>query len=137
MGEGEGVSVHVDEGTSGIRGSLEGRSGALERMARVSELVWGAAPDGVIGAHGVLKSGADLFLPFEGVVDLERERERLRTEIERVTSLLQGTTRELDNASFVERAPAEVVDREREKARSQTERLASLREKLALFEGQG
>ena len=137
VGEGEGVSVYVDEGSSGIRGSLEGRSGALERMARVSELLWGAAPDGVIGAHGVLKSGAHVFLPFEGVVDLERERERLRSEIERATGLLQGTTRKLDNASFVERAPEEVVDREREKARSLTERLASLGEKLALFEGKG
>ncbi len=137
VGEGEGVAVHVDEGASTIRSSLEGRSGALDRMARVTELAWGAAPEGMIGAHAVLRSGADLFLPLEGVVDLDRERERLRAEIGRVSGQLEGTERKLTNASFVEKAPAEVVEREREKARSQAARLESLREKLALFEGQG
>lgn len=135
VGEGEGVTVHVAPGASRIRGALEGQAGPLERMARVTEVVWGGAPDGAIGAHAVLRSGADVFLPLEGVVDLDRERDRLRAEIDRLSGQLAGTEKKLANENFVTRAPSEVVEKERDKARSQQEQIASLQEKLDLLEG--
>ncbi|NNF39196.1 MAG: valine--tRNA ligase [Gemmatimonadetes bacterium] len=135
VGEGEGVQVVIDAGASGLAAALDGQEKVLERMARVTALEWGTAPGGAIGAHAVLRSGADVFLPLEGVVDLEREKDRLRQEIERTAKQLGGTEKKLDNENFVSRAPAEVVEREREKARSQSERLNSLKEKLAMFEG--
>ncbi len=135
VGEGEGVTVHVDPGSSRVRAALEGQEGPLERMARVTELVWGGAPEGSIGAHAVLRSGADVFLPLEGVVDLDREKARLRAEIERISAQLASTEKKLANENFVTRAPADVVEKEREKARSQAEQIAGLRHKLGLFEG--
>ncbi|MEK9506768.1 valine--tRNA ligase [Gaopeijia maritima] len=135
VGEGEGITVHVDEGDSGLRATLGDQMGPLERMGRVTELRWAPAPEGAIGAHAVLRSGADLFLPLEGVVDLEKERQRLRDEIERIEGRRASTRKKLDNANFVDRAPAEVVEKEREKLRTATEQLAGLREKLDLLEG--
>lgn len=135
VGEGEGITVHVDEGDSGLRATLGDQTGPLERMGRVTALTWGPAPEGAIGAHAVLRSGADLFLPLEGVVDLEKERQRLREEIQRIEGRRASTLKKLDNANFVDRAPAEVVEKERDKLRTATEQLAGLREKLDLLEG--
>jgi valyl-tRNA synthetase len=93
--------------------------------ARVRE---GAAEDGAgMGAHAVLRSGAELVVPLEGLIDVRRESERLRGELERVGGLLEVTEKRLANEDFVTKAPAEVVEREREKGdslRDQRERLA-------------
>jgi valyl-tRNA synthetase len=79
------------------------------------------------GAHAVLQSGAELFLPLEDLIDVDRERGRLREELDRVERLLASTTARLGSEQFVTRAPAEVVAREREKEaslRDQRDRLA-------------
>jgi valyl-tRNA synthetase len=53
-----------------------------------------------------------------GVIDLDVERNRLRKENERLTSLIDATERKLANESFVTRAKPEVVAAEREKLAS-------------------
>jgi valyl-tRNA synthetase len=81
-----------------------------------------------MGAHAVLKSGADLFLPLAGIIDVDQERQRLTKELERVEGQLRGTEARLGSEQFTARAPADIVAREREKAdslRDQRERLAA------------
>jgi valyl-tRNA synthetase len=91
---------------------------------------------GGVGAHAVLTDGTEVFIPLEGVIDLDRERERLAGEIRRLEGQLTGVQKKLDNGHFVQRAPQEVVEREREKARSFGEQLDKLRVKLSgLSEG--
>jgi valyl-tRNA synthetase len=59
-------------------------AGALS-LARLSSLsVEGSIPSGIPGAHAVLRSGVELFLPLEGVVDIERERSRITAELDRL-----------------------------------------------------
>jgi valyl-tRNA synthetase len=60
--------------------------------------------------------GVEMHVPLAGLVDIAAERARLAKEIERVRKELAGVRRKLDNASFLERAPEEIVDKEREKA---------------------
>lgn len=105
----------------------------LGRIDAVSELTG----DRGIGASAVMKSGAELFLPLEGVIDLERERARLREEIARVTNLAEGARKRLSNENFTARAPAEVVEREREKLASVEEQRAKLERTLEGLEGRG
>jgi valyl-tRNA synthetase len=90
-------------------------------------------PAGEPGAHSVLRIGGELFLPLRDLVDLERERERLAAELERLGSLLAGARSKLENPGFLSGAPAEVVQREREKAASLEQRHARLLEKRAAF----
>jgi valyl-tRNA synthetase len=128
------VDLHVETGDPEIRDTVDALAAQLQRLARAETLHWGPA-GGALGASAVLKSGLGVFLPLEGVVDLDRERARLREEVSRVESLLAGARRKLANENFVDRAPEEVVDKERDKARSLEAQLEGLREKLALFQG--
>ena len=57
----------------------------------------------------------EVFLPLEGVIDLEGERHKLEREHERIEKLLQAASRRLANDEFRERAPRQVVAREQEK----------------------
>jgi valyl-tRNA synthetase len=135
--EGEEVEISLATEDAGFQQTVGLEGTALSRLARVRAVHHGRAVDGAIGAHAVLTNGAELFLPLEGVIDLDRERERLSQEIGRLEAQVRASEGKLSNEQFVERAPADVVEREREKVRAQQEQLDKLREKLALFQGSG
>jgi valyl-tRNA synthetase len=90
-----------------------------------------------VGAHAVLKNGVELFVPLEGVIDLDRERMRLREEIAKLEGLHAGTSKKLDNEAFVARAPADVVQKERDRLAQLAEQRTKLGVKLAALEGVG
>lgn len=56
---------------------------------------------------------AVILLPLKGVIDFAAEKERLKKELEGLNKNLEGYARKLSNASFVERAPAAVVEEEK------------------------
>ncbi len=102
----------------------------VRRLAGVEsiEALEGAAEDEP-GAHAVLRSGTELFVPLRGVIDLDREGERIRREVERVSDLLARTRAKLANEGFLANAPKEVLDREKDKERSLAEQHDRLEEK--------
>ena len=83
----------------------------------------------------MLRSGLELFIPLEGVIDLDRERARLREEVARADSILAGARGRLANEKFTSRAPADVVQKEREKVASLEEQRDKLTRTLRALEG--
>jgi valyl-tRNA synthetase len=71
------------------------------------------------------------FLPLEGVVDVQAEKERLAKEIAKLESELETVRKKLANANFVDRAPAAVVEEHRQRERDFNSRLDQLRERSA------
>lgn len=66
-------------------------------------------------AASAVVNGAEVFVPLEGLIDLEVERKRLEKEIARIQQSVVSISTKLEKQSFVDRAPKEVVEREREK----------------------
>ncbi|HEX8903892.1 MAG TPA: class I tRNA ligase family protein, partial [Longimicrobiaceae bacterium] len=128
------VPLRAVPASDAVRAVLEAGRRALLDLARVDDLGFGPANGGV-GASAVLRSGTELFLPLAGVIDLDRERARLRDEAAKIEGLAGGTEKKLANEGFVAKAPPEVVEREREKLAGYREQLRKLREKLAALEG--
>ena len=75
----------------------------------------------------VVTPAATAYLPLSDLVDYEKERARLTTEIAKVSAEVERLDRKLSNQGFVAKAPAAVVDAERAK-------LAAAREKLTATE---
>ena len=90
----------------------------LKKLARVSAIDSLATSAKPKLASSAVVNGTEIFVPLEGLIDLNAERTRLEKEITRLQQALEGVERKLNNASFVERAPKEVVEREREKQAS-------------------
>lgn len=65
------------------------------------------------GTPTALTPLGELFLPLEGLVDVEAERTRITKELEKMAKEIAKSKAKLGNASFVDRAPAAVVDQER------------------------
>ena len=124
------VVVHVGHAGANLRAALAVEARALRALARVSVLHVGEDGLGPLGAGAVsvLRSGEEVFVPLEGVIDLQKERERVSRDVERLSGLIRSTEVKLANEKFVERAPADVVDKERDKLagyRDQRDRLAT------------
>jgi valyl-tRNA synthetase len=77
--------------------------------------------------------GLQGFIPLDGVVDLEAERARLDKAIAEAEVDEKRASGKLGNASFVERAPADVVDKERRKLAEAQELAETLRSQRALL----
>ena len=124
---GSHIRVHLTNPGASLQDALAAEARALRRMARVEEVTVNGGSSGM-GAHAVLRSGADLFLPLAGVIDVDQERQRLGKELERIENQLRATESRLSSQQFAARAPAEIVAREREKAdslRDQRDRLGA------------
>jgi len=77
--------------------------------------------------------GVDIYLPLAGLIDIEKETARLQKEIAACESELKRLTSKLANASFVAKAPAEVVEKERAKQNEFEEKKRSLEGHLAML----
>lgn len=84
--------------------------------------------------QSVFKEGA-ILLPLKGVVDFAAERERLHKELDALNHNLEGYARKLSNQSFIERAPANVVEEEKRRQSEALENKAKVEEALARIVG--
>lgn len=73
---------------------------------------------------------SEIFLPLSDLVDFEKERERLNKEKEKLISEIKRATGKLNNKSFTDKAPKEIVDKEREKLKTYEEMLAKVQENI-------
>jgi valyl-tRNA synthetase len=106
--------------------SMERLKGYLHRLARVSSLTM--VHDGARPKHSAsaVVNGEEIFVPLEGIIDIELEQARLKKEIDRISGMLEGIRNKLQNKNFTGKAPPEIVQKEQEKL----ENFTKTREKL-------
>jgi valyl-tRNA synthetase len=104
---------------------LVSEESTLSRLLNVSELVIDSNFKGPSGVPVAMTRAAEVFLLVE--VDRAAERGRLDKEIAKLETDLNAAEAKLSNKSFVDRAPANVVEEHRDRVKKFTEQLAKLR----------
>jgi valyl-tRNA synthetase len=79
--------------------------------------------------------GADLYLPLEGVVDIEAELKKVTGEIQRLEDANENLRKRLASPQFVQRAPEQVVQKERDRLAEHDALLVSLVERRHVLGG--
>jgi valyl-tRNA synthetase len=128
---GREVALIIRTTDSRAANTLRRYEGYLRRLARVASLSFtgdGARPRLSAGA---VVDGQELYVPLEGVIDLNVERQRLQKEIDRLSGMSESIRNKLTNESFIGRAPKDVVGREREKLAAFELNLEKLRNNLS------
>lgn len=82
------------------------------------------------GTPSALSAVGSLIMPMEGLIDVEAERVRISKEIEKMRIEVTKSEGKLGNASFVDRAPPEVVVQEKQRLEDWKIKLAQLVEML-------
>ena len=96
----------------------------LKRLAGASEVFFNEKCDGK--TVPVVTSDAKAFLPMDELVDIEKEKARLRKEIERLQGEIKRIESKLSNEGFVSKAPQKVVDAEKAKKETYEKQLANV-----------
>jgi valyl-tRNA synthetase len=104
-------------------GELEETADGIRQLARVDELQIGPEVAKEKGSAATPIGRLEVVVPLAGVVDLDAETSRLKSEKDKIEVELAKVVAKLGNEKFVTRAKPEVVQKEREKkARLESER---------------
>ncbi len=84
-------------------------------LARLASLAIGQGVEKPEDASLQVAGDVEIVIPLKGMVNVEEEEKRLLKEIGKFAKDIEFLGKKLENPSFVERAPADVVQNEREK----------------------
>lgn len=110
--------------------SIEVNSNYITNLTKVGELILDSAAKRPSGCKTAAIDDVEAFLPLEGLIDLEGEREKLKREIARIKTLVEQANQKLMNRDFLERAPQEVIEREKSKVEEGRAKLEKLKGNL-------
>ncbi|MCD6163652.1 MAG: valine--tRNA ligase [candidate division Zixibacteria bacterium] len=79
--------------------------------------------------------GAEIFIPLEGLIDIEQEKARLEKLLDEKTQYAEKLSRKLNNHDFINRAPAEVVEADRGRLKKTEELTEKLNKNLESLSG--
>jgi valyl-tRNA synthetase len=103
----------------------------LALLAGAAEIVLDSSYEAPKGTPATLTPVGEVYLPMEGLIDVEAERIRISKEIEKIKIEVKKCEGKLGNASFVDRAPPEVVEQENARLADWKLKLIQLGEMLA------
>ena len=82
----------------------------------------------------VTLAGMEVFVDLADLIDVPAEIARKKQEVEKLVGFIAAKEKKLTNASFVERAPADVVQKERDSLKELQDQLAAAQEVLERLE---
>ncbi|RTZ92373.1 MAG: valine--tRNA ligase [Bacillota bacterium] len=106
-------------------GSLEG---LILHLGCISSLTIGHDVERTIDSAVSVSSGVEVFVP--GVIDLEKEKVRLREQEKQTEGRLDGSHKKLANENFVSKAAPEVVEREKALVAELEQQLMTIRSNI-------
>ncbi len=104
------VKLHLATADKAARSLVLNNADRVKQLARVEEIILSDTLPGVESAASDIVQGIEMAVPLEGLIDLDKESERISKEMERKRNETRGLASRLDNPSFVERAPRDVVE---------------------------
>ena len=88
----------------------------LKKLGFANEIIVQSNKEGINqNAISVLTNGIEVYIPFEELVDLEAELERLNHEKEHLEKEVERATKMLSNQGFISKAPESKINEEKEK----------------------
>jgi len=125
---GKELSVLLRNGDQRDRQRLEDNAQFLKKLAKLAEVRWLSAAEEDPVAATALVGELKILVPMADTIDKAAEQARLGREIEKMEREQTRIRAKLDNASFIEKAPADVVAKEREKLQALQQALETLQE---------
>jgi len=129
------ISMIINAHDEKILDTLETNRAYLERFCNPEMLtiaVGVAAPEKAMTA---VVTGAEIYLPLQGLINIEEEITRLEKELDKLNKEVERVQKKLANEKFVSKAPSQVVEEERAKEKDYVEKRATIQERLEELRG--
>jgi len=126
---GREISVLVNTHDASDLKLLSDNSEMIKRLARIADLSVGKILKPK-GAAASVVGTMEVYVPLEGLIDLEKERARLKKEEDRVALAIKSIESRLGDDNFTQRAPKDIVEKQRVQLAELTLQLEKLRANL-------
>jgi len=124
------LPILLQNWTNSDKEIFEGNAIFINALAKVESEDWlekgATAPDSATALCGQM----NILIPLAGLIDKDAELARLTKEIEKIQKGLSGLEGRLNNPSFTDKAPENVVNQVRKQAEEQKTALAQLEQQL-------
>jgi len=108
------ASVYLVSSDSNILDFLEHLVGDIKTLSKMSEVHLSSKENFDIEKFSKSFSGIvgdlQIFIPFEGLVNLENLRGRIQKDMEKINTEINNLNKRMANKNFIEKAPKEVVE---------------------------
>jgi valyl-tRNA synthetase len=104
--------------------------GYISSLARTDKITISPQPAIPRPAAKAFLPGIEIHIPLAGIIDLEKEEERLKKELARVEAEIQANERKLGNEQFISKAPQQVVESTRQRKDELVRKADKLRQSL-------
>ncbi|PSL35163.1 valyl-tRNA synthetase [Planomicrobium soli] len=109
---------------------LEANAAYIERFCNPETLTIGENIEAPEKSMSAVVSGAELFMPLEGLIDVDAELARLSKELEKWAKEVKLVQGKLSNERFVSKAPEAVVAEERKKEADYLEKHSTVEKRM-------
>ena len=117
--------------TEEYKNVIENSKAFLEKLGFANEIIVQNNKDGIdSNAISILLDGIETYIPFEELVDLEAEKQRLQEEKQKLIYEVERCEKMLSNPGFVSKAPEAKVNAEKEKLEKYKAMLENTEERL-------
>ena len=117
-------------GDKSVCDSLRNNDNYLQRLAKLNKIQSGEKVEKPAQSATAVVKGLEIFVPLAGLIDINKEIDRLKKQIEDMEGRLNAVCKKLDNSNFVERAPEKVISHERKKQAGYQSDLSKLQQNL-------
>lgn len=124
------VTLLIQTSDQAVEEFLKENKNYIERFCNPEKLVIDSQLEPPELAMTAVLTGANIYLPLAGLIDVQEELNRLEKELEKWNQEVKRVEGKLANERFVENAPAEVVQSERDKQADYLEKQQTVKERI-------
>jgi valyl-tRNA synthetase len=127
---GKKSDLHIRIKDKEIARLLDDYQDYFKSLAKIDKLIIGEKIKKPGLSASAIISGAELFIPLEGLINVEAEKSRLEKELTGLKDQLERLSKKLANADFLKNAPEDVVEKEKIRKADFEERVEKLNSNL-------
>lgn len=124
------ITLLIQANDDHIASLLSDNQSYIERFCNPETLTIATSVDAPEDAMSAVITGATIYLPLAGLINVDEEIARLEKELEKWNSEVKRVQGKLSNERFVNNAPEAVVQQEREKEQTYIEKQKAVSERI-------
>ena len=121
------IELHIKTPDASITELLKKNKIIIDKLQNISSYMVATDIKKPEASASAVVEHCEIYVPLEGLIDFEKEHQRIDKEINRLEGFLTSVEGKLANEQFVKNAPADVVDKERKKQSDTKNKLKKLR----------
>jgi valyl-tRNA synthetase len=124
------LTIVLKPKTAELGEELAAAEWVFRKLLPVDSITFDTAAEKPKASAAAVVDGSEIYIPLKGLIDLDKENQRIQKEIDRLNGFLKGVEKKLANKKFVQNAPETVVEKEKQKKADAESSLSKLRRQL-------